>query len=108
MTEKIGMVGVGRMGANMARRLKDSGFAIAAVYDVNVSAAQSLSQELGCPHTDQLKIVTALADVVLTVVPDDEAMKEIYHGGLLARARGKLFINCATVTPAIHQWVEQK
>jgi 3-hydroxyisobutyrate dehydrogenase len=27
---------------------------------------------------------------------------------LLARAKGKLFINCATVTPAIHVWVEQK
>jgi 3-hydroxyisobutyrate dehydrogenase len=27
---------------------------------------------------------------------------------LLARARGKLFINCATVSPAVHVWVEQK
>jgi 3-hydroxyisobutyrate dehydrogenase len=26
----------------------------------------------------------------------------------LTRAKGKLFINCATVTPAIHVWVEQK
>lgn len=28
--------------------------------------------------------------------------------GLLNRAKGKLFINCATVTPAIHRWVEPK
>ena len=35
-------------------------------------------------------------------------MKNIYRGGLLSRAKGKLFINCATVTPAIHVWVEQK
>ncbi len=27
---------------------------------------------------------------------------------MLSRAKGKLFINCATVTPAIHVWVEQK
>jgi 3-hydroxyisobutyrate dehydrogenase len=27
---------------------------------------------------------------------------------LLKRSRGKLFINCATVSPAIHVWVEQK
>ncbi len=31
---KIGVVGVGRMGANMARRLKDVGYPVVAVYDV--------------------------------------------------------------------------
>ena len=33
MNEKIGFVGTGRMGANMARRLKDCGYALTAVYD---------------------------------------------------------------------------
>jgi 3-hydroxyisobutyrate dehydrogenase len=108
MTEKIGFVGVGRMGANMARRLKECGFSIAAVFDTNAAAAQALAQELGCIAADQLKVVTALADIIITVVSDDRAMKKIYTGGLLSRAKGKLFINCATVTPAIHVWVEQK
>ena len=40
MAEKIGFVGVGRMGSNMARRLKESGYEIAAVYDVNAAAAE--------------------------------------------------------------------
>src|SRR5690348_5113126 len=108
MPENIGFVGVGRMGANMARRLKDCGWPITAVFDVNTGAAQSLAQELGSTAASDLKAVTALADVVFTVVTDDPAMKEIYRGGLLSRAKGKLFINCATVTPAIHVWVEQK
>ncbi len=108
MPDKIGFVGVGRMGANMARRLKECGFPIAAVFDVNTAAAQALAQELGGVAADQLKVVTALADVILTVVTDDRAMKKIYGGGLLTRAKGKLFINCATVTPAIHVRVEQK
>ncbi len=34
MTERIGFVGVGRMGANMARRLKECGYEITAVYDI--------------------------------------------------------------------------
>jgi len=55
-----------------------------------------------------LKVVTALSDVIITVVSDDAAMKKIFTGGLLSRAKGKIFINCATVTPAIHLWVEQK
>jgi 3-hydroxyisobutyrate dehydrogenase len=35
-------------------------------------------------------------------------MKVVYNGGLLSRARGKLFINCATVSPEVHVWVEGK
>jgi len=108
MNDKIGFVGVGRMGANMARRLKECGFSITAVYDVNAPAAQTLAQELGCVAASDLKAVTALSDVIITVVSDDKAMKAIYGGGLLSRAKGKLFINCATVSPAIHVWVEQK
>jgi 3-hydroxyisobutyrate dehydrogenase len=108
MAENIGFVGVGRMGANMARRLKDCGFPIAAVFDVNAATAQSLALELGCVAAEQLKVVTALSEMIVTVVTDDKAMKSIYTGGLLSRAKGKLFINCATVAPAIHRWVEQK
>ena len=107
-TEKIGFVGVGRMGANMARRLKECGCEIAAVYDVNAATANSLAQELGCLAAQELKQVTNLCDVVFTVVTDDRAMKKIFTGGLLRRARGKLFINCATITPDVHVWVEAK
>ena len=106
--EKIGFVGVGRMGANMARRLKDQGFPIAAVHDINAEAAKALAQELGATACTELKEVTHLSDIIITVVTDDKAMKAIYLGGLLNRSRGKLFINCATLSPAIHQWVEEK
>jgi len=108
MSEKIGFVGVGRMGANMARRLKDCGYSIAAVFDVNAPAAQTLATELGCVAATDLKSVTALSDVIITVVTDDKAMKSIYTGGLLSRAKGKLFINCATITPDVHVWVQGK
>ena len=40
---KIGFVGVGRIGANMARRLKDCGYPIAAVYDLDHDAAGALA-----------------------------------------------------------------
>jgi len=108
MAEKIGFVGIGRMGSNMARRLKESGYPVAAVYDVNTAAAQSLAQELGGESCADLRQVTKLSDVVITVVTDDKAMKKIYTGGLLSRAKGKLFINCATITPSVHVWVEGK
>src|SRR5579871_4333194 len=108
MSEKIGFVGVGRMGSNMARRLKEQGYHVSAVYDVNTGVAEALAQELGSQACTELRLVTKLSDVIITVVTDDAAMKKIYGGGLLSRSRGKLFINCATISPDVHVKVEQK
>jgi 3-hydroxyisobutyrate dehydrogenase len=106
---KTGVVGVGRMGANMARRLVDKGFPVAAVYDVRREAATELAHELGCAAPEKLAEVTAKCDVVLTVVSDDAAMRSIFTApgdNLLAGATGKTFINFATVSPKIHLEVE--
>ena len=108
--ERIGVVGVGRMGANMARRLKEVGYPVTALYDVRAESAQKLAGEIGAEACTELARVTALADVVITVVTDDVAMKKIFAPGgdtLLKRAKGKLFINCATVSPATHVRVEE-
>jgi 3-hydroxyisobutyrate dehydrogenase len=108
MEEKVGVVGVGRMGANMARRLKETGYAVAAIYDTDGARAESLASELGAAACRELAEVTRLSTVVLTVVSDDAAMKQIFRGGLLRQAKDRLFINCATVTPSVHVWVEQQ
>ncbi len=110
MPEKIGFVGVGRMGANMARRLKDVSYPIAAVYDVRKGSAAELAKELGAEACSTLSQVTALSDVVITVVTDDKAMLGIFtnkKNNLLKDAKGRVFINCATVTPKTHIRVEQ-
>jgi 3-hydroxyisobutyrate dehydrogenase len=113
MTEKIGFVGVGRMGANMARRLKDVGFPVAAVYDVRAESAKNLGQEIGAEACKSLARVTALCDIIFTVVTDDNAMRRIYGLGgkkgdnLLTNARGKFFVNCATISPKVHIEVEK-
>jgi 3-hydroxyisobutyrate dehydrogenase len=101
----IGFVGVGRMGANMARRLMDQGYHVTAVYDSHRPAATTLAQELGSFASQSLGEVTAAADVIVTVVSDDAAMRQIFSGqddNLLTNAKDKLFINCATVSPDVH------
>ena len=98
------------MGANMARRLKDQGYNVTAVYDSQAPLAAELAAELGAEASESLARVTELADVILTVVTDDAAMHAIFksHGdSLLLGAKGKLFINCATVSPSIHLAVEE-
>ena len=110
MPEKIGFVGVGRMGANMARRLKECGYPVTAVYDLNTGAALDLAAELGAEACTKLARVTALSDVVITVVTDDKAMRKIFApkgDSLLSGAKGRVFINCATLSPAVHVEVEK-
>ena len=98
------------MGSNMARRAKDRGFQVTAVYDSNRKAATDLAGELGAAACQDLSEVTAQSDVIITVVSDDAAMRQIFAGGgdnLLVNARGKLFVNCATISPAVHVEVEK-
>ena len=107
----IGLVGVGRMGSNIARHLNDEGFSITVVYDSAEDRAQSLADEIGTTASPTLAGVTALADYVITVVTDDEAMCQIFSetadDSLLQDAEGTVFINCATLTPGVHVEIEQ-
>ena len=94
------------MGANMARRIKDLGYPVVAVYDTRPEVAKELAGELGCAAAETLAAVTAAADIILTVVTDDAAMRGIFAStgeSLLADAEGQLFINCATCSPAVHE-----
>jgi len=112
MSEKIGFVGLGRMGANMARRLKDVDYEVVAVYDVVESVAEDLAKELDCARAATLPDLIAQVDVVITVVTDDLAMYSIFDTEepslLTEEAAGKLFVNCATVSPAAHEEIERR
>jgi len=109
MKPSIAFVGVGRMGANMARCLQARGFPISAVYDRMGGTAQALADELGAEACHNLASVTAAADVIFTVVTDDEAQRAIFLNSgdsLLVNASGKTFVNCATISPAVHVEIE--
>ncbi|MGB0372283.1 MAG: NAD(P)-dependent oxidoreductase [Opitutales bacterium] len=104
----IGFVGLGRMGGNMARCLKDKGYTVSALYDIASDIAVELANEIQSTAYTTLNEVTQNADIVFTVVTDDAAMDSIYFSedNLLSEASGTLFINCATLTPSIHSKVE--
>jgi 3-hydroxyisobutyrate dehydrogenase len=93
----------------MARRLKDQGYPVTAVFDAFPRIAADLAAEIGATAAATLAEVTAAADVIITVVTDDEAMRGIFAAegdSLLAGAAGKTFINCATVSPEVHVEVD--
>ena len=107
--KKIGFVGVGRMGANMARNLNEKGYQVSCVNDIASEVATSLAEEIGCSNASSLAEVTASSDIIITVVTNDAAMESIFFGdadNLLQGAEGKLFINCATLSPSMHVKLE--
>ncbi len=95
----------------MALRLKDVGYAVTAVYDVYAETAAKVASETGATHAKTLADVTKAADVIITVVSDDKAMFGIFGDAgdsLLTDASGKIFINCATVSPAVHIEIDRR
>lgn len=99
------------MGANMARRLKEKGYPVVAVHDSDGAKSDVLAQELGCEVSASPAGVAEKADIIFTVVSDDSAMRVIFDeeakSSLLQHAQGRIFINCATVTPRVHLEVER-
>ncbi|MFN2449037.1 MAG: NAD(P)-dependent oxidoreductase [Candidatus Baltobacteraceae bacterium] len=109
MNERIGVVGTGRMGGSIALRLHERGYQVAACYDTDREKVQAIAAQTGARACARLAQLTAAADVILTVVTDDGAMRTIFAetgDSLLTGAAGKTFINCATVSPALHVEVE--
>lgn len=104
-TTPIGLVGLGRMGANMARCLREKGFNVTSLFDIDKTSASELATELSATTCATLAEVTEKSEVVITVVTDDAAMTNIFTNptdNLLINATDTLFINCATVTPQVH------
>ena len=60
-SSRIGFVGVGRMGANMARRLHEVGHPVVAIYDAKPVTAAQLAQELGAKAVERVSEVSRLS-----------------------------------------------
>ena len=107
---RVGIVGLGRMGANIARRLKDAGYEVTAISDIDRDRTHELAIELAAQTPASLAELAALSDVILTVVTDDDAMRAIFSPGgdsLLRGANGKVFVNCATISPDVHVEIDE-
>ena len=99
------------MGGNMARRLKECGYHLTAVYDAHAAGARELAAEIGAEPCPTLAAVTARADVIFTVVTDDSAQLAVFAesgDSLLTGAAGRIFVNCATISPRTHVEVERR
>ncbi len=97
---KLGFVGIGYMGRPIARRLLESGFKVT-VYDRDLNKAKELVR-YGASVAQNVSELAASCNVILSCLPSDEAVLEIYRGSeaALAYAKpGSLIIDMSTVYP---------
>jgi 3-hydroxyisobutyrate dehydrogenase len=97
---KIGLVGLGRMGAAMAQRLRDNGFDVIA-WDIN-SAAMEAAASSGLRTAANARTVAAESEIVISIITEDNGVRRVFTGpqGLLeGDAGGKLFIEMSTLQP---------
>lgn len=98
----VGFVGLGNMGAPMARNLASAGHDLL-VFDVHDEASTALVADFGSvTASDSAGDVARGADVIVTMLPATQHVEAVYLGddGLLASARaGTLFIDSSTISP---------
>jgi 3-hydroxyisobutyrate dehydrogenase len=99
MTTKIAILGTGKMGGAMARRLAASGFDLTLW---NRTAAKA--RELGIGRVAATPAEAARdAGIVLSSLTNEAAVREVYLGddGVLRIAAGKLLIDASTAGPRV-------
>jgi 3-hydroxyisobutyrate dehydrogenase-like beta-hydroxyacid dehydrogenase len=98
---KVAVLGTGKMGAAIARRLKNGGFDVS-VWDRNRSKAEAL--QVG-PVVDSPAEAAREADVLVTMVTGPQAVRDVYFGpaGVFTSGAEITIVDMSTVGPAAAQ-----
>jgi 2-hydroxy-3-oxopropionate reductase len=96
---KVAVLGSGKMGGAIARRLKESGFQVS-VWDRTKSKAEALG--VG-PVTDSPADATRNADVVISMLTGPQAVREVYfgRGGVFEASSSKTIVDMSTTGPGM-------
>jgi 3-hydroxyisobutyrate dehydrogenase len=95
---KVGFIGLGNMGLPMAQNLLRADFAVTG-FDLNAQATEKLAAS-GGNRANSLADACKDAEVVITMLPAGEQVREVYlgDGGVLAAvAPGTLLIDSSTI-----------
>jgi 3-hydroxyisobutyrate dehydrogenase-like beta-hydroxyacid dehydrogenase len=97
----VAVLGAGRMGSAMAERLAGQGVSVV-VYNRSPGRAHELAERIGARAAGTPREAAAGADVVISMVADDTAVRALYNGpdGVPAGIRpGAVAVDMSTVLP---------
>jgi 3-hydroxyisobutyrate dehydrogenase len=93
---RVGFVGLGAMGAHMARNLHRAGL-LSAVWNRSSDKAKTLASELGCQAPETLAAVASSVDAVVICVSADDDVLQVVRALAPGMHKGTLVIDCSTV-----------
>ncbi len=104
MSDVVGFVGTGVMGRPMARNLLAAGVDLV-VYSRRPEVREELVSA-GAVAAETIAEVAAVSDIVITMVSDDRAVRDVVIDQLVAALRpGTLLVDMSTISPAVSREV---
>jgi len=97
---KLGFIGMGNMGSRIANRLLNHGYQLS-VFDVDPAKTQVIAAQ-GAAVAENIRELARTADVVLSCLTNDEAVRSVYTEpeGIFAGARsGTIVLEMSTISP---------
>jgi 3-hydroxyisobutyrate dehydrogenase-like beta-hydroxyacid dehydrogenase len=103
--QKIGFVGIGRMGGPMSRRLIDAGNEVC-VFDASADAMAPL-REAGAETAASPEDVGNKCDIVFVSLPSPDVVQSVVLGGIGRGSRVKIIVDMSTSGPGMAGRVSQ-
>jgi 3-hydroxyisobutyrate dehydrogenase len=104
--QRVGFLGLGAMGAPMAKNLHRAGL-LHSVWNRSADKSRALSAELGVGAPASLADFAAGLTAVVVCVSADEDVRAVIEGMGPALARDTLVIDCSTVSADTARWAER-
>ncbi|MFZ5491080.1 MAG: NAD(P)-dependent oxidoreductase [Pseudomonadota bacterium] len=101
MSQHLGVIGLGSLGANMARLLAEDGYAVHA-FDLDAARTAAAAEHAGVTGHNSARAVAAASTLVLLSLPQSEAVAAacLEPGGLIeGAARGLLVVDTTSGYP---------
>src|SRR5687768_10112663 len=95
--ERVGIVGLGRMGSAMAKRLAAQGFAVAGWTRSGLTPETATA--LGIAASVDLAELLHVSDIVILALLDDAAVHAMLGELTAADLTGKMIVDTSTVSP---------
>lgn len=102
-SSSVSVLGMGRMGAAMAKTLSEAGFEVT-VWNRSPDPARTVADAIGANVAGTPREAAGVADIVLTSLADDGAVRAVYSGpdGIAAGIRpGTVVVEMSTIDPSV-------